>query len=312
MNDTFTLLNITESLSLTAGELASHIVITTLLAVGIISSNIIIITISLKKKMFQSEAARRLIRTLAAVDLIIGSVYTLVIPNIISQTWVYGDTFCTLSGVFANDVLALEVYTITLISIERYVAICKPLTHHRILTRRMWIMSGILGATLVTAYTSFPLAGGLAYIVMEGAYICEVDYTKEIAHIYQQVYLMLAVGVPLFIVLVLNIRIIHTIRKQRRSILRQNCQLSQPALVGKGSLISGLLMLILSATMIPLITANTYEYLTQQRNDRFWPLTIVISNSFWNMCVYTFWSKSFRQGLLELMCSKSGRVHAES
>ena len=137
MNET---LNISKELSLGTKVIGdgfdNRFLVCLLLSIGIITGNILIITVaSSRKRVFQSILASRLITALAAVDLVIGVFFSFSVPNVFLQRWIYGDTLCTLTADSSSAVFIAEFQIIALISLERYIAICRPLHYHLILTR---------------------------------------------------------------------------------------------------------------------------------------------------------------------------------
>ena len=118
------------------------VLLSTLLAIGIIFGNILIIIVaSSKRKVFQSKATCALITSLAVVDLALGLFFAFNLPNIIFQQWMYGRTPCELQDISGYVLFGLETQIISLISLERYLAICRPLHYHRILNKKTTLAS---------------------------------------------------------------------------------------------------------------------------------------------------------------------------
>ena len=120
--------NIFQRRKLPEASFDSRVLLSTLLAIGIIFGNILIIIVaSSKRKVFQSKATWTLITALAVVDLALGLFFAFNLPNIIFQQWMYGRTACELQAISGYVLFGLETQIISLISLERYLAICRPL-----------------------------------------------------------------------------------------------------------------------------------------------------------------------------------------
>ena len=303
MNETSQLENITDNNILTETmRFDGYVIVVLLITIMIIGSNTLILVVVSKEKAFQSKLASRLIVILAAVDLFIGVMLSTYIPNMVFGRWVFGDTWCSLSAAIRISIFLTEYFIIAFISLERYVAICRPLHYHRILSRKTCIVVAIFAITVVSGYTMVPLVIGMPTVLTEEVYACMLQLNHNVG--YTVVFRFLGCILPLCAVMVSNIKILLAIRKQNRSIQALNRQQQQPIKVDKGSFISVMLVMILCCTMLPLLVFNALKNVTHFQINLFWPTMIMLSNSFWNLFVYTFWNKAFRRGLLKVLCCK--------
>ena len=125
--------------------------ISLLLSFGIISSNIIIIVVANSKtKVFQSKIAGRLITALAGVDFVIGLFFTTSLAYILLQRWLYNDTVCLMQAVISAGLFISVLQIIAMISLERFIAICRPLYYYQILTRQRCTLAIVLAVALVS------------------------------------------------------------------------------------------------------------------------------------------------------------------
>ena len=306
MNKTSPLKNITDNnypLSETM-RFDGYVIIVLLIIIMIIGCNTLILVVVSKEKAFQSKLASRLISTLAAMDLFIGVILSTSIPNMVFGRWVYGNTWCLLSAAISNSAFSTEYFIIAFISLERYVAICRPLHYHQILSRKTCTVVAILSIMVVSASTVIPIVTGMPTVVTEEVNICMLKLNHHVGHMV--VFGFLGCILPLCAVMVSNIKILLVIRKQRRSIQALNGQQAQENRIDKGSFISVLLVMILCCTMMPIFVSNTIKNVTHFQVNMFWPTMVLLSNSFWNLFVYTFWNKSFRRGLFKVLhCKRS-------
>ena len=269
------------------------------LAFGIITSNIIIIVVAnSKRKVFQSKIAGTLIMALAGVDLAIGLSLAISLPNIFLQRWVYDDTVCLIQAVVDSGIFISMLQIIAMISLERFIAICRPLYYHQILTRQRCTIVIVLAVAVTSIIVIIPPMAGVEGKRIGGVYLCVLDFGRT-GHI------LAFVGGPLIVitlVVIANVEIMRAIRQQRNRINAINGLHSQPVRIDKGSFISVLLVVILCATFLPWVTINSVTGLLKVKVSLFWPSLLLLSNSFWNIFVYIFWNKLFRQELIQRMC----------
>ena len=308
MNETESLQNISHNLTSSTGGFTGHAVVVSLTSLGIILGNLLIIIVSSRGKVFQSTAASRLIIALAVVDLLLGVHYSTSVPNILSQRWTYGSAACSMMAFYGVFAIASEMYLIAGISLERYVAICRPLHYHIILSKRTWTILCLLIGAFLLILTAVPPIAGLQHEVEDGSYFCSYVFTSTFGTIYQLTYGTLVPTLSVSIVMISNVRIVQAIRQQRRSINAHGQHGGQNPLgkIDRGSLISVLLIVILFVTLLPLLMITAYNYTTSDKINILWASVIYMTNSFWNVFVYIGWNKPFRRGLLNLLqCRKS-------
>ena len=307
MNETH---NISREFSLGKKEIAdgfdNRFLACLLLSIGIITGNILIITVaSSRKKVFQSILASRLITALAAVDLVIGVFFSFSVPNVFLQRWIYGDTLCTLMADCSSAVFIAEFQIIALISLERYIAICRPLHYHLILTRGKCIAVSIFVGLVVSAFILVPPLAGIPSQVQQDVYMCQLIYKDFSGSSYLVAFVALGFVLPLCAVTFSNIQIVRAIRQQRTRIHEMNRPSNQPVRIDKGSFISVLLVVIMCTTFLPFLISLPLSYFHPEvKVSQFWPSIIFGSNSFWNIVLYIFWNKSFRLELMQVLRCK--------
>ncbi|XP_071989494.1 olfactory receptor 6B1-like [Engystomops pustulosus] len=96
---------------------------------------------------------------------------TLTLPKIIAKYW-FGDgslsfSFCFIQMFFVHFLATLDSLIIMLMAIDRYVAICKPLRYHTIISNRLviilcllfWLFAAIIGLVITTLGLWLPYCG---------------------------------------------------------------------------------------------------------------------------------------------------------
>ena len=284
--------------------------ITILLSLGIIVNNIIILVIVTRQKVFQSKVASRLVTVLSILDIGMGLLIATSVPHIVFGKWMYGDTVCRASMCLTFGIYGLETHTVALISLERYLAICKPFHYSRIMNKRTFLIASIMIGVHATIVISVPVVAELPTEVVAGV-VCVTMLHDTNSQIYNMFYASFVVCLPVSVVMIANLQIIKIIRKQRNSIREQNGQHAQPVVIDKGSFISALLVAIIISTNLPITIIIVINMFTNIRTSLFWPIQMIYSSGFWNIYVYTLWNKTFRQALMRLIQCHKGRIRTE-
>jgi tachykinin receptor 3 len=71
----------------------------------------------------------------------------------IDSDWPFGATYCTINNFVANVTVAASVFTLVAISLDRYVAIIKPLQGRM---RKRWALVTVLGIWTLSATLALP------------------------------------------------------------------------------------------------------------------------------------------------------------
>ncbi|XP_073468472.1 olfactory receptor 1M1-like [Aquarana catesbeiana] len=96
---------------------------------------------------------------------------TLTLPKIIGKYW-FGDgslsyTACFIQMFFVHFLGTLDSYIVMLMAIDRYIAICKPLRYHSIISNRFvaiiclafWIFAAVIGLSVIASGLMLPFRG---------------------------------------------------------------------------------------------------------------------------------------------------------
>ena len=161
---------------------------------------------------------------------------------------VFGNILCSLSAAIMISIFLMEYFIVAFINRERYVAICRPLHYHRILSRKKCIVVAILAITVVSTYTMVPIVIDMPTVITEEVYACMLQLNHHMG--YMVVFRFLGCILPVCAIMVSNIKILLVIRKQKGSFWGLNGKQGQAIKVDKGSLVSVLLVMILCCTML--------------------------------------------------------------
>ena len=104
------------------------IIVVSVVSVAIVLSNALNIYI-LSRNSHIPKISIIFLLNLSTSDLCVGLISC--IPTIISSIigfWPYGSVWCQIAGIFHGTSCAISIWSISMVSIERYLAICKPMT----------------------------------------------------------------------------------------------------------------------------------------------------------------------------------------
>ena len=136
----------------------TRIIIVTIVSVCIIVSNIFNICI-LTRKCHIPKISRLFLLNLSISDLCVGLISCLpTIYSAVTEYWPYGTVWCQIAGIFHGTSCAISIWSISMVSIDRYLAICKPMTYPTWKsTRKAFIVIICLWTVAFVSFISPPL-----------------------------------------------------------------------------------------------------------------------------------------------------------
>lgn len=137
----------------------------------------------------------------------------------ISRRWIMSDSLCKLHGFLGSFFFCVSIFTITIMSIEQYFALVKPLSR-TITMRRAWYMIGAvwIGSTLLSLG---PVLGWGHFAYNSSTLSCGVAYPRSTSDkLYLLFLVVIAYAIPVLILAYAYIRIFFTVRKHTNRIAR--------------------------------------------------------------------------------------------
>ncbi|TRY61235.1 hypothetical protein TCAL_03201 [Tigriopus californicus] len=140
--------------------------------VSAIFGNLVVFWIVLAHRRMQNVTNYFLVN-LSLADLMMSCLNT--IFNFIfmkNRTWIFGSVYCTINNFIAYLSVAVSVFTLMAISIDRYIAIVRPLkprmskTCARIFLLAIWVTSSILSLPSLLYSTTWTFAYNILYFVL--------------------------------------------------------------------------------------------------------------------------------------------------
>ena len=252
----------------------------------------------------QGEVMNYYIISLAAADLLAGLlVVPLSIYPSLTHGWIFGDVLCALAGYLEATLWTVSVYTFMWISVDRYLAIRKPLRYETVQTQtrcQCWVIFTWLTSMLACCP---PLLDFAKPHFDEEAFVCHLDWVKSMAA-YSITLIILVLGPTLATIVYTYFYIFNSMRKMRTWLLQQDKEYTTALsenLANPTHLMSFILVMTFWLSWLPYICLTLYEYIMSERLEtpflHFTVFWLGICNSFWKIFIYTSMSPLIRTKL---------------
>ncbi|XP_070542408.1 histamine H2 receptor-like [Ptychodera flava] len=158
------------------------------------------------------------ITSLAIADLLRGLLVLpfVIITSCLDGEWVFGSTWCSISGFSYTLFSSASVMTLGAVSIDRYIAIVMPLKYTTIVTTLRASVLLISLWTLSVINATCPVFGWSRYIFLPPNCICVPDWTTDRSYAY--FYLSTSFGLPFVVLVFCYYRIFQVARQQSRRV----------------------------------------------------------------------------------------------
>lgn len=291
------------------------------MAVAIILANLTIIA-SFINFRGPGDVINCYLLSLAVVDLLCGLlVVPLSIYPALVQRWVYGDLVCRLVGYLEVTLWAVTVYTFMWISVDRYLAIRKPLRYDTVQTKircQCWMAFTWISAAMMCCP---PLLGFNQPQFDNDAFVCLLDWRDMAA--YSATLAVLVLG-PSVITIVYTYSYIFSMMRRVKSGApihdKEYATALSENLANPSHIMSFVLVLLFWASWAPFILVRGYEGWTGHRltflpHLHFAVFWLGVLNSLWKAFVLVLLSPQFRVMLrilgLTICCRERARLQME-
>ncbi|XP_030756274.1 beta-2 adrenergic receptor [Sitophilus oryzae] len=291
-----------------------------IMALAIIITNVLIIATFLNFRG-PSEVINCYLLSLAVADLLCGVVIVpLSVYPAIVKDWVYGDVICRLVGYVEITLWAVTVYTFMWISVDRYLAVRKPLRYETVQTKtrgQCWMAFTWISAAMLCCP---PLLGFTKPLFDRDAYICVLDWGSMAA--YSITLSILVLGPSLITIVYTYTYIFMMLRKLRSGVPfhdKEYATALSENLSNPSHMMSFALVIAFCCSWTPYIGVKMYEYFTgtkiQMQFLHFGIVWLGFLNSFWKALILITMSPQFRLALrifcMTICCRYKGRMQAE-
>ncbi|KAK3095616.1 hypothetical protein FSP39_016674 [Pinctada imbricata] len=290
----------------TSSEYVKNIKFVFILIISILIIVNNVINISVVWKTIQLPRITRIcLLNLSFSDLLVGlvSCAPCVVPVLIGR-WPYGAIWCQIAGIIHGTSVTISIWSLSLISIDRYLAIIKPLHSRVILTtkRTFGVLVFLWIVAVLTFFSPLPTKSDFIYYqysVYES--MCGLYWEYKWFCVITAVYIPILSG---FILVFTNFKVMRKIVSRKYNETRQDCLNKSSASSRRSTEIRAVKLLVL-ASVVYFITWGPYvlqvvitslgDIRTVPHSVRFVTMWLANSNSFTNVFVYSFMYKSFRR-----------------
>ncbi|XP_072022078.1 tachykinin-like peptides receptor 99D [Amphiura filiformis] len=279
-------------------------------SVLVITGNIINVLVLHKMKTL-SKTTKMLLVSLSVVDLISGILMAVFsVPSAILGKWVFGDILCICTGVLYPITLCLSLVFLTLICIDRYISIVKPLHYRLLVTRKRALVCIVLSsiAVLICVYIFGSIEKPFDNVrFLPELSSCVIDFLHPCIARLTVILFSIFLFQPFVTLTVVYLRILCIVHKSaremakfdpnrlqhpggRQHLFRINSKATKMTLV-----ITGLFILSWS----PYVSTKVYSAATGVNLNPgityFVVAYLAILNSWWNFVIYSAMNQRFRQ-----------------
>ncbi|XP_076034380.1 melatonin receptor pdcr-1-like [Oratosquilla oratoria] len=304
-----------------AGEVATESVaqaaVILVIGIAIIISNIIILATFITMPG-PKDVIMYYLMSLGVADLVAGVVVVplSVYPALVKR-WVYGDAVCGLAGYLEIMLWFAQLCTFMWISVDRYLAIRKPLRYETVQTRtrcQCWVVFTWVTCMMLCCP---PLLGFNSSSNWDKeAFVCWLDWGSMIAYAFTLVPMVL--GPTLITIVYTYAYIFNTMRNLKAAFAGQDKEFVTALttnLANPDHAMSFVLVLAFWLSWGPCVGVRTYEYFTGKYIDvhflHFGIFWLGALNSCWKSLIYIAMSPKFRRGLklfcMSLCCQRKSR-----
>ncbi|XP_041481984.1 probable G-protein coupled receptor 21 [Lytechinus variegatus] len=262
-----------------------------------------------------NNASGIFIKSLACADLGVGICCSFSIHSWFLQEWPYGDASCAITGYTLAVAVGVSIIGLACLSIDRYIAITRPLKYFTILTKtRARII--VIAVWLISAGIFLPsMFGWGTFHYNDHSYECSLHWEENVAFSF---FIIAVLVVPALVIStfcyvhILKVSFVQTQQIERTGMMFKSPNQRESTRSSYERLLAKIFLVIISAfyvTWLPFVVTKTLRGLVDIHIPpaaMFFFSWLGIVNSFLNCIVYSIGHQSFRDGFV-VMIRKSRR-----
>ena len=282
-----------------------RIIIVSTVSMCIIISNILNIYI-LSRKCHVPRISRIFLLNLSFSDLCVGLISCLpTIYSAVTEYWPYGAVWCQIAGIFHGTSCAISIWSISMVSIDRYLAICKPMTYATWKSpRKAYVVIACLWTFAFASFITPPLTKSdyIYYQFDKAENICGLFWE------YKWFCIMTTFYIPVFsgsLLVYTNARIIRTVVTRKEALNNIDCRSSMRRNQGKSAVkllltTSSIFCLAWGPYVVAVLLYSFIDGFQVPGKLRFILMWVANSNSFMNVITFSVIYRSFRHEMKRL------------
>ena len=297
------------------------VIVVSVVSVFIVLSNLLNIHILLRNSHVP-KISRIFLLNLSTSDLSVGLISC--IPTIYSSIigyWPYGSVWCQIAGIFHGASCTISIWSISMVSIERYFAICKPVVYsYWRSTRKAYVVIACLWTLALVTFISPSMSKPdfLYYQYSTDENICGLHWQYKWFCVVTSVFIPILSGCVLVFT---NVKIMRKIVTRHKEFEQINSRIwiDRKGLNAVKLLISTSTMFFLAwGPYVTLVLLESFtETVTIPGNVKFALMWLANSNSFMNVITFSVVYKSFRDEIKHLFvkrlcCCRLARQDSET
>ncbi|XP_021362405.1 alpha-1A adrenergic receptor-like [Mizuhopecten yessoensis] len=210
--------------------------------------------------------------------------------------WPYGPVWCQIAGIIHGTSVTISIWSLSLISIDRYLAIKKPLRYRSLLTvkRTYIIVSCLWIVALSTFFLPLPTKDSFIYYQFsEEELICGLYWEYKWFCVVTAVYIPVLSGTILIFTNVSVMRKVVSVARRNKhySAARTNDIKAVKLLI----VTSTIYFIVWGPYVLEVVSISLFDINTIPPSVKFTTMWLANSNSFTNVFVYSCMYKSFRE-----------------
>ena len=267
-------------------------------SVLIVASNIMNIYV-LSKTCHIPKISRIFLLNLSVSDLFVGliSCVPTILPSVTGY-WPYGDAWCQIAGIVHGTSVTISIWSISMISIDRFLAICKPMTYAswRSSRKAYGVIACLWTLAVATFFSPLPTKPDLVYYRYSmDENICGLYWEYKWFCVVTAVYIPVLSG---GILIYTNIRIMKTILNRKQNLDKMDCRSSMPRrgmnAVKMLMITSSIYFLAWGPYVTEVVLISFVDTIRVPGLVKFFTMWLANSNSFMNVIIFSFVYRSFR------------------
>ena len=282
-----------------------RITIVSTVSIFIIIGNIFNINI-LSRKCQVPRISRIFLLNLSVSDFCVGLISCLpTVYSAITDYWPYGPVWCQISGIFHGTSCAISIWSISMVSIDRYLAICKPMAYAAWKSQKLAFI--VIGCLWTFAFGSFITPS----LIKSDHIYYQYDKVENMCGLfweYKWFCIMTTFYIPILsgsILSYTNAKIISTVVTRKSGLNKIDCRISKRRNQGRSAvtlliMTSLIFFLAWGPYVVVVLLYSFIEGFQAPEKLRFALMWVANSNSFMNVITFSIIYRSFRKEINRL------------
>ena len=253
--------------------------------------------------------ANILIVNLAIADVLQSLNMIFMVVSLLSNGWIFGYSLCQLCGWSNIAFIVTSLFSLTLISVNRYFAVVKT-SQKRFFTVRSTIMMAALTWFIASLVASGPLFGWSVYEYRSGKLMCTLQFSRSYS--FTVTLMLLAIGMPFSTICICTYKIIKHIKENNTRVATSSAMAKRKR--REENRISWMLLSVIFGFIIFYTPASVLNFVQMGYGNAYklpfrldaWSVLLAMFNHANNPIIYCILNPNFRK-CFRAVCSAKKR-----